>query len=430
MRLLIISYFFPPFNNMGAVRVGKTAKYLARRGHEIRVLTAHPQPFQPTLPLEIPHDHVVSTRWININTPAVMAAGGSVRVAAKGHEPRLRSRRMVSMLRSLYRGLYKNVVAFPDDQIGWLPFALRAASRLVQDWKPDLILGSGPPHTSLLVAHRMSRTFHIPWVAELRDLWAESHYYELSEWRRRLDDRLEQSTLRSATGLVTVSEPLAEVLRAKYRKPTEVILNGFDPGDYPSRSNGCRSNDRLRIVYTGMLMWMDAKGGMDPAPLCEALRRLGSLADKVRVAFYGRRLEEARALAKTKGVDHLIDIHDQVPYLDALRIQQAADILLMFLWNAPSERGVYTGKLFEYIGARRPILAIGPHDNVAADLIRQRCAGVVLNDPDRIAEQLEQWIGHKQAGRMIPALSPDATAGLSREEQTARLDTFLRGLLN
>jgi glycosyltransferase involved in cell wall biosynthesis len=430
MRVLIISYFFPPFNNMGAVRLGKTAKYLMKLGHDIRVVTADSQPFQPTLPVEIPRDHVVSTKWININKPAEIIAGGSDRVAAKGHELPLRSHRVVNGLRFLYRTLYKSLAAFPDDQVGWLPFALRAASALIRGWTPDLIFGSGPPHTSLLIAHRLAHVFRIPWVAELRDLWAESHYYELPEWRRRLDDRLELRTLRTAGGLITVSEPLAEVLRAKYHMPVGVILNGFDPDDYPSRPNASSPNDGLRIVYTGMLMWAGARRGMDPTPLFEALRQLGPRGDKVRLVLYGRRLAEARAMAMSKGVEHLVEIHDQVPYRTALRIQQEADILLIFLWNNPDERGVYTGKLFEYIGARRPILAIGPQDNVAADLIQKQGAGVVANHPDHIVDVLEQWIRQKEACRMIPAVPPGASIGLSREEQTARLDKFLRELIH
>jgi len=85
----------------------------------------------------------------------------------------------------------------------------------------------------------------------------------------------------------------------------------------------------------------------------------------------------------------------------------------------------YTGKLFEYLGARRPILAIGPADNVAAALIRERQAGIVSSDPAEIAGQLSRWLEAKERGADIPDLPASVAAGLSREEQTRRLERFL-----
>jgi hypothetical protein len=429
MRLLVVSYFFPPFNNMGAVRVGKTAKYLMKTfGHDVRVVTAASQPFQATLPPELPADRVTYTKWFNVNKPAEILSGGRARVTAAGHELQGPTE-FVRAARSFYRDFYKSVVAFPDDQIGWYPFALRAASRLMADWRPDLLLASGPPNTSLLAVYRLAQRYDIPWVAELRDLWTDSHYYRFPRWRQRLEQRLERRVLGSASGFLTVSEPLAEVLRLKYRAPVAVVLNGYDPEDYPASAGGLLEKKFVRLVYTGMLMWSGVEGGMDPRPLFEALRRLGPLAEHIRLAFYGRRLQGARDAARTEGVEHLVEVHDQVPYLESLRMQREADVLLLFLWNDPKEPGVYTGKLFEYIGAGRPILAVGSADNVAAQLIRDRRAGVVLNDPARIAERLLQWVEQKQNTGSIPALSPESAAGLSREEQTAHIHRFLSRLV-
>jgi hypothetical protein len=90
----------------------------------------------------------------------------------------------------------------------------------------------------------------VPWVGELRDLWTDNHYYTFPTWRRVLETWIERRTLRTAAGLVTVSEPLAQMLRLRYDMPVCVVLNGFDPADYPPVQR-LQPDRFLRIVYTG-----------------------------------------------------------------------------------------------------------------------------------------------------------------------------------
>jgi glycosyltransferase involved in cell wall biosynthesis len=420
MRLLLVSYFFPPYNTIGAVRVGKTARYLAQLGHDVRVLTATDQPLQPSLPAHVPAENVIATGWLNVNRPFEWLLGGRRRVAAQGFTPPAGLRSPAQRL----AGLYKTLLHYPDSQIGWLPYALRAGQRLIDRWRPDLIYASSPPPTSLLVAARLARQHGIPWVAELRDLWVDHSDYRHPRWRRWLEKRLEQRLLGSTAGLVTVSEPLAETLRAQYHRPTAVILNGFDPSDLaeppPPASDGT-----LRVVYTGMIY----QRRQSPEPLFKALAELGPESRKIRVEFYGRYLSGATALAARLGVSHAVAVHDSVAYHEALRLQQSADVLLLLVDQHPSQRGTYTGKLFEYLGARRPVLAVGPRDNVASELVLERHAGFVSDEPRAIAAQLRSWLEQKRARGTIAPIPASALAGLSRQEQTARLDVFLRSIV-
>ena len=126
---------------------------------------------------------------------------------------------------------------------------------------------------------------------------------------------------------------------------------------------------------------------------------------------------------------HLVEVHSSVAYRESLGIQRSSDVLLLLLWDDPRERGVYTGKVFEYFGARRPILALGPKDNVAAALIERRGAGFVSNDPAAIAGRLRDWIGEKDACGSIAPLPEEKLFGLSRGEQARRLERFLLNTL-
>jgi glycosyltransferase involved in cell wall biosynthesis len=418
MRLLLVSFAFPPFNSIGAVRVGKTAKYLSKLGHDLRVLTAKDQPFQPTLPLEIESDHVIYTNWLDIRGPAKIVLQRQTQAAAGNRLPR---RGLSATLRETLGGIYRSTAYFPDSNIGWLPFALKASSRLIKSWKPDLILASAPPPTSLLVASKLSQKHGIPWVADLRDLWVDHQYYSQPGWRRLVEEKLENRVLSSAVGLVTVSEPLADTLKRKYGKPAAVVLNGFDPSDYPCYSNAPNNYRYLRILYTGVVY----AGKQDPSPLFEALLELGQPENKLKVIFHGFYLGIIREMIAHYKLEKLAEVNDPVPYEESLRMQSEADILLLLLWTDPAERGVYTGKLFEYIGARRPILAIGTAGNVAADMILNKGVGVVMNDPSEIARQLRKWLQQKQQLGSIPRLDEEVGSGMSREEQVKKLEDYL-----
>lgn len=418
MRVLFLSYYFPPYNAIGAVRVGKLAKYLHAFGHDVRVITARDQPLQPTLPLEIPEDRVHATRWLNVNRPVELALGGRGRVAARGYQVSGGGR-----LGALVKGAgaqYRRIVNFPDGQVGWAPFALAEATRLARSWRPDVVYASGTPWTSLVVGHRLSRRTGIPWVAEFRDLWVDNPNMDDRGWRAAADRRLARRVVSSAGGFVTVADSLAEALRARYPMPGSVVLNGYDPEDYPAAPPSTPAGPELRIVYTGMIY----EGKRDPSPLFEAIRLLGPRGRRVRVAFYGRYLDMARRLAAAHGVEDQVEVHDQVGYRDALRIQSEADLLLLMLWDDARERGTWTGKVFEYLGARRPVLTVGPADFVVSRVLADRGIGFASTDPAAIAERLRGWIDEKERAG-IAAVPPGAADGFSREQQTRVLESFL-----
>ncbi|MCL6442247.1 MAG: glycosyltransferase [Alicyclobacillus sp.] len=432
MRILIVSYFFPPYNAIGAVRVGKTAKYLARLGHDVRVVAAADQLLDESLPLELDREKVIYTRrfaprrtlkqvYNRVVGAARTSDGGPLSGSIQAVEQR-RSMKL-TLKRAVSRG-FEVLFEFPDPQIGWFLPAIAAGRKLVREWRPDIIYASHSPATSLLVAAYLARQSGVKWVAELRDLWTDNHYYKYGCFRKWWESKLEGRTLASASGLVTVSEPMAEVLRQKYGKPTAVILNGYDD-DLGHMSTPPTHQDYVRIVYTGSVY----EGKRDPSLLFESIRMLGDESNRIMVEFYGKDLQAVQELANRYGIGESVRVHAAIPYKQSLYEQASADILLLLLWNHPAERGVYTGKLFEYIGARRPILALMPPNSrgdVASELIRELGIGYVFSCEHLLTAQLREWIGQKLAGRHICLNSAKPVDRYSRKSQTARLEYFLR----
>lgn len=430
MRILIVSWYFPPASTMGALCVGKLAKHLIANGHDVRVVCGRDLPFSQTLPLEVPADRVHYARWLDVNAPPRAAAKlkgllvGSTAAPTTDAAPKSAGDAGTGSRDGLLRRishLYMRCLNRPDAYIGWYPFALAAGSRTLNGWRPEIVFASAPPFTTLLVVRRLARRFSIPLVAEYRDRWIEDPYTDYSRLELALDRRCEDGVLRDVCGLVTVSEPWAEDYRQRTGKPVAVVYNGFDLDDFPESGSSPDTNrDRLEIVYTGIIY----PERRDPTPLFQALKRLGSKADQIRVKFFGATPHLVAASVAECDVEAHVEVNGVVPYRQALDVQAKADVLLLMQWNDPKERGNCPGKLFEYIASRRPTLALGPPDGVPAKILRERNAGVLVNEPDAIAARLESWLAEKQAKGMIPLLPLDSRAGLSRPEQFAKPEQF------
>ena len=433
MRILLVSYYFAPANTMGALRITRLASFLMRRGHDVRVLAAADPGSPPTLDCDFPDERVLRTSQLDINwLPRQLATlrnafGGapsatfeaSSTCAASPEGPRSRS---AALLRGA-SALYTHGLNWPDARVGWLPYAWGAGRRLLGGWRPDLVYASSPPPTCLAVGKLLAARCGVPWIAEFRDRWSDDPYYARPPWRQTLEARLERRIVASARAIVTVSEPWAERYAEAYGKPALVVLNGFDPEDYAGReSNGAVDSPFLEIVYTGGIY----PGRRDPRPLFRALALMPEGSRHVRVHFYGTHPEHVLPLAETAGAQDRVVVHPHVPRSEVAAIQQQADVLLLMQWNDPREQGNLPGKLFEYLGARRPILGLGLEDGVPARIIRERAAGCFSNDPAQIAAQLSAWLDTKRRLGHLPAAAARSRAGFTRAEQFAKLEQFLR----
>lgn len=421
MRVLIVSAVFPPYASIGSTRVGKAARYLIESGHDVRVLTADGHALPRTAPPEIDPAHVVATRAPSLHRPSELVQGGRAAVIAAG------GRRMGapwSLLHRVWR-LWTAVAYVPDYLVLWYPFAVRAGARLIEAWRPDVILASGLPPTAYLIARSLARRFALPWVAELRDLWVDNPTYAFPGWRRALDRRIERSVLGDAAALVTVAEPFAASLRARFRAPVTVVANGFDPDDLPAGVGRPVTTPGVSVVYTGTL-YPERHGH---ARLFEAVRGLDAdLARDLRLVFVGRLCGEAARAARAAGVEHVVEAMPPVPYAEALAAQAAADVLLLLTFTGEAGLGYHHAKIYEYIAARRPILVIGRPDGEAGRLVALHGLGRVADEPAAIAGFLAAWIAEKRALGQIAPTPPDAAAPFTRRAQTLKLEAVLAGV--
>lgn len=272
----------------------------------------------------------------------------------------------------------------------------------------------------------LARRARAPLVVEYRDRYFEDPYHDFSRLqllRKQVDRRLENWWMKPVRGIITVSDPWSEDYRTRFGLPVTVVYNGFDPDDFPVRDErSFAPPEILRIVYTGVL-YSDRR---DPSPLFAAIKLMGEAGNSIQVDFYGADPVALRRMASDHGVLDRITANDRVSYRESIDLQMNADILLLLQWNDPKELGNVPGKVFEYVAARRPVLGLGPPEGVPARILRERGAGVVVNEPEAIAVQLAAWLAEKNEKGVLPLLPETVRDGLSRSDQYAKVEAFLQ----
>jgi glycosyltransferase involved in cell wall biosynthesis len=369
-RVAILTVGFPPVGGGATLRMAKLTKFLALQGWDVTVVRSeedHP-PITDTTLEDFPESvtvRSVSGPFRFIGRPAKRLAHTT---AATNHGVR---RRLAETAKAVVRS-----VLIPDRYLGWA----WKVSRLSREelGRPDVILSSGPPHSVHLASALIAKRLDIPFVMDLRDDWAGTHTGRRpAPWRRPIEARLERWAIRRAARVVHVSDASASLLAQRYprlRNRFVGIPNGFDPDDLgglPARS--AVTAGPIRFLYAGSLQGTQTLG-LFPEVFGRKARLPGPA---VRLRFVGP-IEPVfiEQLQRSVNPDHL-EIAPPVSHRDALMEMASADVLVVFTAGGGAGAATMTGKLYEYLALRRPILLVGPR-GPAARLVEEARAGVAV----------------------------------------------------
>ncbi len=408
MKILIISYFFPPYNSIGSVRVGKTAKYLHQFGHDVTVISNQGNHWDQSVSIEIPENK-------------------NIKIDSKPFDELITeeyaSRSMISKLwfRIVTSIKTRNVFyLLADSSWSWYPNAVKVAEKHIQDHKPDIIYSTALPISSHFIARKLSQKYAITWVAEYRDLWSGDYGAGISVQRSIVQKVIEKWLLRPVKGIVTVSKPLASYFESHYKKSTCVVYNGYDKDESIENKIGEeRSRLPIRIVYTGNFY-----EGYDPSILFKAIQKLDESGDKIEVNFYTSQSDKIQPFIDKYNIQESVNLFGLVPYQDSIKIQMNADILLFLSYNHSKYRGkgILSGKVFEYIAAGHPIISIGSDDE---HLLIQQGIMKHFDSAENVQARLEEWILEKKAAGLLEVEDRPEKQFYTRKEQTKVLDQFL-----
>lgn len=439
MKILIVAGAFPPYCPASTSRVNKLAKYLEDHGHDVQVLAPKNTEFTLTLLPEVSSERIHYTAYSNINefpttvinkVKALTGRGKSVAsppvvnssVPASGEDKPLKKESAISIL-------YRYLTNIPDDFIGWYPDGVKGGKKLFESFHPDIIFSTSPPFTATLVACRLGRLMGVPVVNDYRDLLTDHPYYDSVGLRRHVERFLENYALKQCAGLVTVTKTWADYLTQARGIPVECAMNGFDPADFKTGVQENYEPEKITLLYAGYF-YGDKR---DPSVLFEALGALGDEASAFNVLFYtpkgrGDFSEAQNALIKKYHLENIVQCHVYIPQKELLALQQKVDILLQLRWDDPSENGVIAGKLFEYIGAGKPILSLGSTTGEAADIVRDNGFGLVSNDGDEVSRYLMEMLDKKRHNKPLAPENPNREK-FTRAKQFEKIVTFLEKII-
>jgi len=376
MNILIVSTYFPPQHSIASLRVYSFAKNWALSGNQVTVLTPRKldegdlniKVSAPEYDLvELPHLRILQN-LIKLKQKQLHRkySRETFRPKGAGHDKRTNPLRIMIEQAAFFKRRYGmfTTARMPNVHDTWVPKAVRMGKAIIDSKNIDIIFSSYGPPASHIVAGILAKYSGKPWSADYRDLWIEHHIYPGAWPFKSFEKLLEQRYVgKYATLITTVSEPLCVVLKSKFNVPVHVIENGYNSEDCGQHHLPYFTDHKIRIIYTGTIY----DGNQDPSPLFSAIAQLIQnnsglkkwMEDNFRVLFYGRQSE---SLVKTIHQYHLFPIvqcKGTVSRPAALRIQRQADMLIYLEWGDGSVQGILTGKIFEYLILKKPVLSIG-----------------------------------------------------------------------
>lgn len=405
-RLLLISYWVPPRSGIGSVRSAHILKHLADFGWNVTTLTAafrdgeHPSA-----------SNSIETRYWDLKGAVKRFVGMGDSTAHEALNVSVPQHGTRTTLRHRLIATAGVLLTYPDEHAGWLPFAARAANNVIATEHFDAVLSSAPPPTTNLVA-ALSHG-NVPWIADMRDLWAENDSQERGSLRMLFDDHLERFCLSKASAIIATSDLSAKRFARRYPcVPVSSVLTGFDADEWDDVPFGMERE--CTLCYAGTLY----SGRRDPSMLLAALRgifdRRLARPQELRVDLYAPREPWLLELLSRFGLEETVRVHGVIDRQTALAAQRRADRLLVLLWDGATAEGIVPGKLFEYFGARRSVLAIGGPDTSSVDaLLTKTGAGIRARTIAEVETEVLAALSEHREGnvRSTPANAVSAYSG-------------------
>ena len=415
----MVAYYFPPMGLSGVQRVSKFVKYLPEFGWQPTVLTARPAgyfAFDASL-LEDAESRGVHVERTGSRDPTRLF--GRRRAVALPGEGRRR-----------WLSLASQTVFVPDNKIGWLRPGLRAGQRLLKRGSFDLVFATAPPYTALLMAARLSRAHGLPLVADFRDDWVDNprHTYPTA-WHRARHEALEARVLERCTHAIAINEEIQASIAGRAKASgaaceISVIPQGYDAETLKAADSAERHPGRMRLVYTGV--FYDAQTpDFFLKGLSAFLKRNPSVRSRIKAVFVGLVPEASRRLIRELGLEDVVALKGYLPHSETVGYQLSADVLWMTIGERPGAGGISTGKLFEYMGTRKPILGLIPPGTARSALDPYGAQWIVgPEDIEAIAQALSELFDRWTSGT-LPQGSASYVKRFDRRHLTGELARIL-----
>lgn len=428
MKILIVSFLFPPQNAIGGLRPYYWARYFASQGYEVEVLTTKRDRVEENnKEFNFVLHEVEMPRIFNLLKKIYY-------IFFKDKNENLissqKSHNKTNFIKKIYRYLVHRGLStstrMPDPSDLWILSSFKWISLQKARW--DFVISTFGPYSSHIIAKKIKeRNLARFWISDFRDLWCDSEFAKGFPIFRGFERYLERKIIENSDLTTTVSDPISKLFSEKYPGNKVVtILNGFDPTETNTLiSEHYFNNKKINISYTGTIY----PGKRDPTPLFFALielkKEIPNLADFVLFHFFGPNVNLLSNQINNLNLNNCVKVYPTVPRADSLRIQRDSDVLLFLESSDPKVVGVLTGKLFEYIFTQNPVWGIGINNSTESGKILKQISNcrVLESNINLIKNEIKNLIQSKSIKKSL--LNKELIA-FTRDYQSEKLNLIIK----
>ena len=424
-RALIITYYWPPAGGPGVQRWLKFVTYLKYFGVEPIVYV----PKDPHYPLvdedlleDVPNNITVLKQ--PIKEPyrfAKFFSKKKTEAMSSGILPK-KKQSIVERLLLYIRGNF----FIPDARIGWVKPSVSFLKDYLNNEAVDVVITTGPPHSLHLIGLQLKQQLGIKWLADFRDPWTTIHYHkslQLTGASERKHKELEKKVLNTADRITVTSPRTKEEFEQITKSPISVITNGYEE----VAIGEVALDTSFSIAHIGSLL-----SERNPKILWEVLAELASessdFSQDLEIVLVGAVSESILDTISDYGLQSNWKVVGYVSHAEALQFQHRSQLLLLIEMDRPETRAIIPGKLFEYMAAKRPIIAIGPAESDVEQLLAETRAGdyFLYNQKAELKETICRLYSTFKEGKIT--IDSDSVKQFSRKALTEKLATLIKQL--
>lgn len=422
-RALIVTYYWPPAGGPGVQRWLKFVKYFKEFGVEPIVYI----PENPNYPLvdenfsaEIPSNVEIIKH--PIKEPyrfAKFFSKKKTKQMSSGIIPKKDSTAIEKLM--LYvRGNF----FIPDARVGWVKPSVKYLSDYLENNDVDVVITTGPPHSLHLIGMQLKKELNVKWIADFRDPWTTIHYHKslrLNKTSEKKHKALEAAVLNTADVVTVTSPTTKKEFEEITNKPIEVITNGFDITEEVNYNRDLK----FSISHIGSLL-----SERNPKNLwyilAEICKKNTSFKKDLELKFAGAVSDEVKESLSEFNLDENSKFLGYVSHSEALKLQNESQVLLLVEINSAETRAIIPGKLFEYLAAKRPIIALGPNKSDIEAIVDETKSGRFFDyseDKELKNEILRLYEQYKTGDLQIASEGVDR---FSRRQLTKQMSALIK----
>lgn len=425
-KVLIITYYWPPAGGSGVQRWLKFVKYLPDFSWQPIVYT----PENPEMPVQddsllkdIPKEAIIVKQpiWEPYQLYKKFTGKNKDEKLSTGFPTATKKSSITHKIAVWLRGN----LFIPDARKYWIKPSVKYLNDYLIKNKVDAIISTGPPHSMHLIALALHKKTNIPWIADFRDPWTNIDFYKELKLTARSDKKhrlLEQQVVKNASRVLVIGKTMKDEFESLSGRSVDYIPNGFDETDV--YSGKIELDKKFSITHIGTL-----SKSRNPKQLWKCLHQLtlenAEFEKHLEIKFVGKTDADVLLSIKEAKLEKYLTRVDYLPHAAITKVQQQAQVLLLLLNDTPNAKGILTGKFFEYMSAKRPILCVGPSDGDVAEILKETTAGNIFdyNDKEGLKKYCLQLFEKYKAGTLqVDSKNIDK---YSRKQLTADLSKIL-----